>query len=69
METSTMGRVLVTALSVPLTWDELTARITSDRFNVRNVGKRLASLKRDPWPEIFTMRQTFAPALRKLRRS
>jgi bifunctional non-homologous end joining protein LigD len=55
-------------VSVPLTWEELSARTTSDRFTVRNVGKRLASLKRDPWAEIFAMRQSFTPALAKLRK-
>jgi bifunctional non-homologous end joining protein LigD len=55
-------------VSVPLTWEELSVRTTSDRFTVRNVGKRLASLKRDPWAEILAMRQSFTPALAKLRK-
>jgi DNA primase len=36
---------------MPLSWDELTARVKPDRWNVRNVGRRLESMPRDPWDE------------------
>ena len=44
-------------LSVPLDWDELNARLPSDHFTVRNVGKRLAGLRSDPWQAYWKIRQ------------
>ena len=54
-------------ISVPLTWLELSPRIQSDQYNVRNIGKRLASLKRDPWSAIATMHQGLHGPLQKVR--
>src|ERR1051325_8082367 len=34
-------------VSVPLTWDALSPHIRSDHYTVRNLPKRLASLRRD----------------------
>ncbi len=45
-------------ISVPLTWQELSPRIRPDQYNVRNIGKRLASLKRDPWQALASTRQS-----------
>lgn len=45
-------------VSTPLAWDELTAAIHSDHFNVANLPARLASLKRDPWAKIDKIRQS-----------
>lgn len=53
-------------VSVPLAWKELTARTMSDRYTIRNIGKRLASLKHDPWEGIDKVRQTLAGAAGKL---
>jgi bifunctional non-homologous end joining protein LigD len=36
-------------VSVPLAWDELTARLRPDRFTLRTVPRRLATLGEDPW--------------------
>ena len=53
-------------VSVPLAWDELTSRLKSDRFNIRNLRRRLDGLQGDPWKELLRCRQTLEPALRKL---
>lgn len=36
-------------LSVPLTWKELPRIKSADQFQLRNISKRLKSLRRDPW--------------------
>ena len=54
-------------VSVPLTWEELSGRIRSDQFTIRNLAKRLASLKRDPWEGIASLRQGLAGPMEKLR--
>jgi bifunctional non-homologous end joining protein LigD len=54
-------------VSTPLAWDELSARLRSDHFDLRNVPKRLASLKRDPWENIGTTRQSLTQSLKKIR--
>jgi bifunctional non-homologous end joining protein LigD len=53
-------------VSVPLAWKELSARIRSDHYTVRNIGRRLASLKRDPWKGIASTRQSLAAPLAQL---
>src|SRR5262252_9862023 len=45
------------AVSVPLTWDELSPRIRSDHFTIANLSDRLARLEADPWAEYWTTRQ------------
>jgi bifunctional non-homologous end joining protein LigD len=54
-------------VSTPLAWTELSARIRSDRYTIRNMAKRLASLKRDPWQGIRSVRQALDGPLKKLR--
>jgi bifunctional non-homologous end joining protein LigD len=44
-------------VSVPLAWDELSPKLTSDHFTVANVHRRLTRLKHDPWREYWTRRQ------------
>jgi len=44
-------------VSVPLTWEELSARTQPGSFNVATVPKRLASLKRDPWHDYAGTKQ------------
>ena len=36
-------------VAVPIRWDELGPRLTSDRYHIGNVPRRLGSLKGDPW--------------------
>jgi len=44
-------------VSTPLAWDELGRGGGSDRFTVRSLPKRLATLKTDPWAGYFKTRQ------------
>jgi bifunctional non-homologous end joining protein LigD len=56
-------------VSVPITWDELSSRIKSDHFNIRNLPARLAKLKKVPWADIKTTKQSItASMLKKLKR-
>jgi bifunctional non-homologous end joining protein LigD len=51
-------------VSVPLQWEELTAKMRPDQWTVENVPQRLASLKRDPWEGFFEVKQSL-PKLSK----
>ncbi len=53
-------------VSVPLAWDELTAKIPSNHFTIRNLDRRLVSLKRDPWQAFHSLRQTLTGPIKKL---
>jgi bifunctional non-homologous end joining protein LigD len=53
------------SVSVPLRWDELTPAIRSDTFTVRNLGDRLAKLKKDPWADIGSVRQSLTQKLKQ----
>jgi bifunctional non-homologous end joining protein LigD len=56
------------SVSVPITWEELSGRMTSEHFTIRNLPSRLANLKRDPWAEITKTKQSITAAmLKKLR--
>jgi bifunctional non-homologous end joining protein LigD len=44
-------------VSVPLAWDELSPRITSDHFTIANLRNRLGGLKADPWAAYWKTRQ------------
>lgn len=44
-------------VSTPLSWDELSPKVPPDRFNVRNLPRRLAGLRRDPWEGYFRLKQ------------
>ena len=44
-------------VSVPLAWDELSPRITSDHFTIENLRSRLDGLKADPWAAYWKTRQ------------
>jgi bifunctional non-homologous end joining protein LigD len=45
-------------VAVPIAWEELSAKTRPDMYNIRNVFKRLDSLKKDPWADFFTTRQS-----------
>jgi bifunctional non-homologous end joining protein LigD len=45
------------SVSTPLAWDELSEGLRPDHFKIGNLRQRLDVLKRDPWAEIFTVRQ------------
>lgn len=53
-------------VSAPLTWKEVTAATASDRYTIRNIGKRLAALKRDPWEGMAGVRQSLTGAMGRL---
>lgn len=44
-------------VATPLTWEELGSQRTPNAFNVQNLGKRLARLRRDPWVEMGRIKQ------------
>jgi len=53
-------------VSVPVSWQELPRTSAGDQYTVRNVMKRLAGLRHDPWRDIGRLRQRL-PEARKLR--
>jgi bifunctional non-homologous end joining protein LigD len=44
-------------VSTPLAWDELDARMRSDRYTVVTLGRRLRSLRADPWARYWKLKQ------------
>ena len=46
------------SISTPLDWDELSDGVRADQFSVDNIRQRLDVLKKDPWSNFFTIRQT-----------
>lgn len=44
-------------VAVPVRWDELGPGLTSDRYDVRNVRRRLSALRADPWAEFEAARR------------
>jgi len=53
-------------VSVPLAWDELSPRITSDHFTIANLRARLAGLAADPWEAYWKTRQALPKSVRGL---
>jgi bifunctional non-homologous end joining protein LigD len=51
-------------ISTPVHWEELGPALTPARFNVTNIGRRLASLKSDPWEGFFTSPRPIDEAIR-----
>jgi bifunctional non-homologous end joining protein LigD len=54
-------------ISTPLAWEELSPRVHSDAYTVRNLARRLEALRRDPWEEIDSMRQSLVKPIKRLR--
>ena len=44
-------------ISVPLAWEELSARLRSDHYTIANLPQRLAELRAEPWAHYWTLRQ------------
>jgi bifunctional non-homologous end joining protein LigD len=44
-------------VATPLNWNELDDVPCGDHFTLANLGKRLAHLEADPWPDFFALRQ------------
>src|SRR6185312_3678478 len=55
-------------ISVPVTWEELGSLERPDDYTIRNIRKRLSSLKHDPWKEMQHIRQGLAAAQKELQR-
>eukprot|EP00913_Durusdinium_trenchii_P005670 g5288.t1 len=45
-------------VATPLRWDELRPKLQSDRYTVKNLPRRLAALKDDPWGGFLDVRQS-----------
>ena len=69
-----LGKTLATAysarasdyagVSTPLAWDELSAdEDLRQKFTVRTVPQRLATLKKDPWADYGKTRQSITAAM------
>ncbi len=52
-------------VSVPIAWEELSAKLKSDFFTISNLPARLAKLKRDPWAALLTTKQSITKAAMK----
>ncbi|MBW3572520.1 MAG: non-homologous end-joining DNA ligase, partial [Gemmatimonadetes bacterium] len=52
------------AVSVPLRWDELDAKLDPDAFTPEAVIRRVARLKRDPWDGFYASKQSITRAMR-----
>ncbi len=50
-------------VAVPLRWDELSVALTSDRYTVDNLRRRLAALKTDPWSGFDDARRPLTAAM------
>jgi bifunctional non-homologous end joining protein LigD len=61
---STRAKVGAT-VSVPITWDELSSRLKSDHFTIKNLPARLAKLKKDPWAGIAQVKQSISASMLK----
>ena len=44
-------------VSTPLAWSELSARTRPEAFTIETVPKRLATLRKDPWADFFSVDQ------------
>jgi bifunctional non-homologous end joining protein LigD len=56
-------------VSVPIAWDELSAKLKSDHYTIKNVPGRLSRLKIDPWAGIGDVKQSItAPMLKRVQR-
>jgi bifunctional non-homologous end joining protein LigD len=50
-------------VSAPVGWDELSADLRFDRFNVGNMPTRLKKVKADPWRDIADAAVSLTPAV------
>ena len=52
-------------VSVPIRWDELSNRLHSDHFTIRNLPARLARLRNDPWADLLTTKQSLTVSMQR----
>jgi len=53
------------AVSMPITWEELTPKLKPSGLTVQTVPRRLARLKTDPWADYWTCRQRVSLAAKQ----
>jgi bifunctional non-homologous end joining protein LigD len=51
-------------VATPLDWAELGKTQSANRFNIENLPARLGKLKRDPWKDFFSTRQSLTREIR-----
>jgi bifunctional non-homologous end joining protein LigD len=52
-------------VSTPISWEELSSITSGAQFTVENLPDRLARLKRDPWHDLSTTKQSLSKSLLK----
>jgi bifunctional non-homologous end joining protein LigD len=52
-------------VSTPVAWDEVTAQLKADSYNICNIRHRLAGLEKDPWAGYFSVRQVITGEMKK----
>jgi bifunctional non-homologous end joining protein LigD len=52
-------------VSTPVSWEEVSAGIRPDHFNVRNLRRRLSRLNKDPWKKYESARRPITAAMMK----
>lgn len=52
-------------ISVPLTWDECSPELRSDRFTLHNIEERLSRLAKDPWAEYAKVHQHLTESMKR----
>jgi bifunctional non-homologous end joining protein LigD len=50
-------------VSTPVAWDEIAEDIRGTHFNLRNVPARIAKLRKDPWEDYWTAKQSLTKAM------
>lgn len=50
-------------VSVPIAWNELSNRLTSDHFHAQNLLTRLRRLRNDPWSQMASTRQSITKSV------
>jgi len=54
-------------VATPVAWEELAEDLRFDRFNLRNIPRRIERMRADPWAAFFHTRQTVSiPMLERL---
>jgi bifunctional non-homologous end joining protein LigD len=52
-------------VSTPIGWHELSPKLRSDHFTIENIPARLRQLKKDPWADLATTKQSITASMRK----
>jgi bifunctional non-homologous end joining protein LigD len=52
-------------VAMPVGWEELRRLKAANQFNIQNAAERLRRLKKDPWADIASVRQSISAAARK----